>query len=101
MIFGAGPIPFLICLSLGLGLGLVYIGTLFGIKKLKINKIFVAVFEFLFVILSAFLYYLVCFKTLEGKFRLFTLIGLGLGVWIAFGLVKGIKIIVKRTLGKH
>ncbi len=101
MIFGAGPVPFLACLGLGAGLGLTYIVIGFGINKLKLNKILINVLSFLFVILTAFLYFLVCFFTLEGNFRLFTLVGLGIGVGISFVIARLLKNLFKRASDKR
>lgn len=101
MIFGAGPIPFLASFGLGVGLGFFYMLLHFVTKKLKLNKIFRNILDFIFVVVSTFLYFLVCFFTLEGTFRLFTLIGLGLGFGISFALVRLCKNRFNKGSGKH
>lgn len=101
MIFGAGPIPFLACFALGIGMGIIYKVLRLCARKLKLNKIFRNIIEFVFVILTAFLYFLVCFFTLEGTFRLFTLVGLCLGFVTSFALVKLVKAIIQRVFEKR
>lgn len=100
MIFGAGPIPFIASFGLGLGLGFIYILLRFATKKLKLNKIFRNIFDFIFVVASTFLYFLVCFFTLEGTFRLFTLIGLGFGFGLPFVCQKFFAKLVKKVSAK-
>lgn len=87
MTFGSGPLPFVVSLAIGLAFGIVYI--LFGklSKKLKLNKIINGVFDFFFVILVAFIYFLAQYGTLGGTFRLFTLLALFLGFAIDYLVV--------------
>lgn len=101
MIFGSGPIPFLACFSLGVGLGFVFLLLRVIQKKLKFNKILKHVLDCLFAFLSAFLFFLTCFHTLEGEFRLFTLIGFGFGFGASFLLSRLFKKLQKKKKGKN
>lgn len=84
MTFGSGPLPFIVSLAIGLTFGIIYI--LFGkfSKKFKLNKIINGVFDFFFVIIVAFIYFLAQYATIEGTFRLFTLLALLIGFAIDY-----------------
>lgn len=97
MIFGQGPLPFVFVFLLGLAAGACYQTIKLILKKIKANKLFVHSFDFLFVIVIGFCYYLICFYTLEGQFRLFTLIGLILGLVCEFSVWN----LVKKAIAKR
>lgn len=97
MNFGAGPLPFIVCFALGAGLGIIYKIFQILVRKIKYGKIIKNIFGFLFVLLTAFLYFILCFYTLEGQFRIFTLVALFLGLGTSFISVS----FIKKWLFKH
>lgn len=88
MIFGAGPVPFIACFGVGTGMGILYIILRFCLRKLKCNKVLRNIFDFLFVVVTALFYFLACYLTLEGQFRLFTLVALFIGFGASFLLIR-------------
>lgn len=103
MIFGTGPLPFLFVFSLGTVASILYRLASFILKKIKANKLLVHTFDFLFVITVGVCYYFICFYSLDGKFRLFTVFGLISGIAVEVTLSRVIKnaIIRKKTKEKR
>ena len=101
MIFGTGPLPFLSVFAEGIVLGACYRLFSYLLKKIKAKKLFVHAFDFFFVLTSGVCYYFICFLTLDGKFRIFTVFGLIGGIAVESIISNAVKKAITQKRAKQ